>query len=182
MIKQFYFEQFNLNVKEFYLTHRQGPIRCYHSRSEWTWECWQWRGTPQSFSITGTSPSDCLVSYLGHSMQGAVGVFYSPSRLGDIPHWSKGKWIVRTCACRHPRPGRQISANWCCIMKRMCIVHTSNDYIKTFTSCFLVWKVHSPFTFWTCVQLAYYKNPMTRKRQQQWQIIKQFYFEQFHLA
>ena len=44
---------------------------------------------PQSFSITGTSPSDCLVSYPGHSLvgvltlcRGAVGVFYSPSRLG----------------------------------------------------------------------------------------------------
>ena len=39
----------------------------------------------QSSSIAGTSPSDCLVSYLGHSLVGvlllcreAVGVFYSP--------------------------------------------------------------------------------------------------------
>ena len=45
---------------------------------------------PQSPSITGTSPSDCLVSYPGHSLvsvlplcRGAVGVFYSPSRLGN---------------------------------------------------------------------------------------------------
>ena len=44
---------------------------------------------PQSPSITGTSTSDCLVSYLGHSLggvlplsRGAVGVFYSPRRLG----------------------------------------------------------------------------------------------------
>ena len=44
---------------------------------------------PQSSSIDGTSPSDCLVSYLGHSLGGflplcreAVGVFYSPSWLG----------------------------------------------------------------------------------------------------
>ena len=22
------------------------PIRCYHFRSKWTWERWQWRGTP----------------------------------------------------------------------------------------------------------------------------------------
>ena len=42
----------------------------------------------QSSSITGTSPSDCLVSYLGHSLgsvlhfcREAVGVFYSPSWL-----------------------------------------------------------------------------------------------------
>ena len=43
--------------------------------------------------IPGTSPSDCLVSYPGYSLGGvlplyreAVGVFYSPSRLGkQIP-------------------------------------------------------------------------------------------------
>ena len=41
---------------------------------------------PQSSSITGTSPSNCFVSYPGHSLQGVlslcretVGVFYSPS-------------------------------------------------------------------------------------------------------
>ena len=46
---------------------------------------------PQSSSITGTSPSDCLVSYPGHSFgggvlllcRGAVGVFDSPSWLGE---------------------------------------------------------------------------------------------------
>ena len=27
---------------------------------------------PQSLSITGTSPSDCLVSYPGHSLRGGV--------------------------------------------------------------------------------------------------------------
>ena len=44
---------------------------------------------PQSSRITGTSPSDCSVSYPGHSsggvlplFRGAVSVFYSPSRLG----------------------------------------------------------------------------------------------------
>ena len=45
---------------------------------------------PQSSSITGTSPSDCLALYQGHSLleevspfrRGAVGVFYSSSRLG----------------------------------------------------------------------------------------------------
>ena len=43
-----------------------------------------------AFPKAGTSPSDCLVSYPGHSLgggvlplcRGAVGVFYSPSRLG----------------------------------------------------------------------------------------------------
>ena len=43
---------------------------------------------PQSSSITGTSSSDCLVSYPGHLLGGytlckkAVRIFYSPSRLG----------------------------------------------------------------------------------------------------
>ena len=45
----------------------------------------------QSSSISGNSPSDCLVSYLGHSLaigevlplcKDAVGEFYSPSWLG----------------------------------------------------------------------------------------------------
>ena len=27
---------------------------------------------PQSLSITGTSPSDCLASYLGHSLEGGL--------------------------------------------------------------------------------------------------------------
>ena len=48
---------------------------------------------PQSSSITGASPSDCFVSYPGHWLGGegfllpyrkAVGVFYSPSRLGKL--------------------------------------------------------------------------------------------------
>ena len=46
---------------------------------------------PQSSSITGTSPSDCLVSYPEHLLSGgvlslcrdAVSVFYSPSQLGN---------------------------------------------------------------------------------------------------
>ena len=46
---------------------------------------------PQSSSITGTSPSDCLVSYPGHLLRWGVlllcrevvGVFYSPSWQGN---------------------------------------------------------------------------------------------------
>ena len=45
---------------------------------------------PQRSSTAGTSSSDCLVSYAGHSSggvlplcRGAVSVFYSPSRLGN---------------------------------------------------------------------------------------------------
>ena len=38
---------------------------------------------PQNSSIAGTSPSDCLVLNSGHPSGGAVGVFYSPNRLGN---------------------------------------------------------------------------------------------------
>ena len=45
---------------------------------------------PQSSTITGTLTSDCLISYVGHSLgedlplcRDAVVVFYSPSRLGN---------------------------------------------------------------------------------------------------
>ena len=36
----------------------------------------------QSTSVTGASPSDCLVSYTGHSLGDAVSVFNYPSHLG----------------------------------------------------------------------------------------------------
>ena len=35
-----------ISVKQFYLTHKYDPNRCYHSGSVWTWKWWQWRGTP----------------------------------------------------------------------------------------------------------------------------------------
>ena len=52
---------------------------------------------PQGSSITGTSPSDWLVLYTGHSLgvgvlplcRGAVDVFYSSSRLGNLPCWEE---------------------------------------------------------------------------------------------
>ena len=56
----------------------------------------------QSSSITGTSPSHCLVSYPGHSLRevlplcrDAVGVFCSPCRLGSKPsHCSLELWGI----------------------------------------------------------------------------------------
>ena len=49
---------------------------------------------PQCSSITGASPSDCLVSYPGHSLgrvlpqcRDEVGVFYHPIGLGLIELW-----------------------------------------------------------------------------------------------
>ena len=60
---------------------------------------------PQSSSITGSSPSDCLVSYPGHSLQGvlplcrdAVGVFCNPSQLDQINrsvYKKKPNWLYR---------------------------------------------------------------------------------------
>ena len=73
----------------FYLTHRYDPYQVLPLRARVDLAA---KGTPHppSSSIAGTSPSDCLVSYPGHSLRGgvlplcreAVGVFYSPSRLG----------------------------------------------------------------------------------------------------
>ena len=44
--KQFCFKQFSLALVHclvlFY------PTGCYHAEPEWTWERWQWRGTPHS--------------------------------------------------------------------------------------------------------------------------------------
>ena len=52
------------------MTHISDPIRCYHSKPEWTWEWWQWRGTlhsPKLQHYWSLTLSDCLVSYPGHS-------------------------------------------------------------------------------------------------------------------
>ena len=48
---------------------------------------------PQSYCITGASPSDCLISYLGHSFKESypfrdtLCVLCSPSRLGQRKIW-----------------------------------------------------------------------------------------------
>ena len=77
----------SLNAKQLYLTHRQDPIRCYHSRPE------RYSAFPQSSSITGASPSDDLVSYLGHSL----GESYSFSQMQSVysttpADWAKSNW------------------------------------------------------------------------------------------
>ena len=74
----------------FYLTHRYDPIRCYHSELEWTWEQWQWRGTPHSPNLQGWSLAIRLFYILSRSLVGgevlplwrkAVSVFFSSSQL-----------------------------------------------------------------------------------------------------
>ena len=84
---------------------------CYHSGPEWNWEWCQWRvlGIPQSSSNTGTSSSDWLVLYPGHSLlfvisrthcREAVGVFYHPSQLGKIMSWTAtSKEAIRHHLC-----------------------------------------------------------------------------------
>ena len=62
----------------------------------------------QSSCITGTSPSDCLVSYPGHSLGGglhlcreAVGIFYSTSWMGkgERERYVKGLKISKHITC-----------------------------------------------------------------------------------
>ena len=84
---------------------------------------------PLSYSITGASPSDCLVSYLGHSLGGvfplcrdAVGVFYSPSKLGCVQRRGTEVWFftkgyiiliyVCKCVCVFTQP-HHMSRMWC---------------------------------------------------------------------
>ena len=43
---------------------------------------------PQSFIITGTSPSDCLVSYLGHSLEG----FYPSAKEQSVYSIAPADW------------------------------------------------------------------------------------------
>ena len=56
---------------------------------------------PQSFSITGTSPSDCLMSYLGHSLgegsipSAEVQSVYSTA----LADWSKCVYKYEWCNC-----------------------------------------------------------------------------------
>ena len=99
-------------IVQFYLTHRYDPIRYYHSELKWTWDRWKSRGTLHSkkLSITEHTPSDCLVSYPGHSLacgsyffcRGAVGVFYSHNRLDMFSlSFSRYNWTRRIQKCNH---------------------------------------------------------------------------------
>ena len=84
-VKQFVSNLFGIswNIKQFYLTHRQDPIRWLHSRSEWNWKQWQWRGTSNSpnlyhywsFTIRSFNvKSRTLVGFFFDLCRNAVGV------------------------------------------------------------------------------------------------------------
>ena len=75
------------------LTHKQDPVSCDSYRPEWTWERWQWRGTPHFpklqnyWSLTIRLCSVLSRTYVGGVLplcRDGVGVFYSPSQLGSI--------------------------------------------------------------------------------------------------
>ena len=79
---------FSLSVKRFYLIQRWDPIRCYNPNQRGPGNNGKERVLHilQSSSVTGASPSDCLISYQDTSWvrvlpecRDAVGVFYSPS-------------------------------------------------------------------------------------------------------
>ena len=70
---------------------------------QWTGEQWQWRGAAHSpsSSITGNSPSDCLVSYPGYSLVRGVTPLQRSSRYflqpqpteQGIAEWKRGDVI-----------------------------------------------------------------------------------------
>ena len=79
-------------------------IRCYHSRPGWTWEQWQWKGTPNSpklqhyWSLT----IRLLIVISRTLMQGvlplcrdAVSVFYSFSWLGQAMMFETFETVAR---------------------------------------------------------------------------------------
>ena len=93
MIKQFCFKQFNLALVICLQTVLFEPyiyIRCYNSGLEMIRVCdgnEEVLCISQSSSITRASSSDCLMSYIGHSLgvdvcRDAFNVFYTPSRQG----------------------------------------------------------------------------------------------------
>ena len=81
MIKKFHCKQFSLGICHLFVPGLNVKVYSLNvttvlfdpigpSESEWTWEEWKWRilCITQSSSITGLSPSDCLVSYPGQSL------------------------------------------------------------------------------------------------------------------
>ena len=82
----------SFNVKQLYMIHRYDHIKCNHSGPKWTWEQWQWMGTPHSpklqhyWSLTirlSSVISRALVwSGVLPLCWDTIGVFYNPSRLG----------------------------------------------------------------------------------------------------
>ena len=87
----------SLNVKQFCLTHRLDPIRCYHSSQSGPGNNGN-EGVlciPQSSSITGASSSDCLVSYIGHSL----GESYLSVEIQSVYSTASANWATHLFVC-----------------------------------------------------------------------------------
>ena len=83
-------------------------IRCYHSESEWTWERWH-KGVlriPQSSSITGSSPSDCLVSYPGHSLGWGS---YTSAEKQSVYSTAPADWAITILSDFYPFNGFELT-------------------------------------------------------------------------
>ena len=67
----------SLNVTQFYLTHRQDPVKCYQSVSEWTWEQWQWRSTPHSPKLQDWTFTIRLFSVISRTLVAEIQLMYT---------------------------------------------------------------------------------------------------------
>ena len=115
----------SLNVEQFYFAHRENPIKCYHSRPEWTWEQWQWRVTLHSPNLQDwrlTIRCLCVISWtfvgvgvlpLNRNAVGLDDMSYSghfdPAQKNAIPRWCTGrKWHIPMAV----RRGNRVGGNW----------------------------------------------------------------------
>ena len=120
----------SLNVKQLYLIHGSGPIKCFHSGLEWTWQC---RDILHSLKLWGWSLTISIITR--HSGWGVllfsrdtVGVFYSPSQLG----WFSALKLLSLCK-RHwqlvlyfgLRPDQKCHSK---VMHRKEVTHSNGSY------------------------------------------------------
>ena len=128
-------------------------FRCYHSGPDWNREQWQLKvlHIPQNSSITGTSPSDFLVSYLANSLgvltlfRDTVSVFYNPSRLGCLIRCLLQSSLIQLNVLLYPLTQKQVS---------------KETYLTAFTNTFapniifFLFKSHHVIYIWN-LQLIY---------------------------
>ena len=69
-----------LNVKQFYLNHRQEPINCYHSGLEW--KQWQRRSTLHSPNLQGWSRAISLFNVISRTL--VIGESYPSEEIQSV--------------------------------------------------------------------------------------------------
>ena len=80
----------SLNVKQFYWPiNKKGSIRCYHSKSEWTWEWWQWKRTPHSLKLLTIRLFHVISKTL---IGGGEGVSYSSAEMQSVYSTAPATW------------------------------------------------------------------------------------------